>query len=97
MCDGVDTGAKMNVLKPARRSQRAGAVRRPSIGSLFLALIPFTAMCFSVSLWDRIDPMLLGLPFNLGWLICWIMLSPICMWGAHAVEAARIRRRGGIP
>jgi len=27
-------------------------------------LIPFVAMCFSVALWDRIDPMILGVPFQ---------------------------------
>ena len=46
-------------------------------------------MCFSVGLWDRIDPTILGLPFNLAWLICWIVLSTLCMWAAYRVEAAR--------
>jgi hypothetical protein len=64
-------------------------VKRPSAAALLLALIPFVAMCFSVPLWDRIDPMLLGLPFNLFWLICWIVLSSLCMWGAYRVEAPR--------
>ncbi|HEV3180542.1 MAG TPA: DUF3311 domain-containing protein [Steroidobacteraceae bacterium] len=69
-------------------------MKRPSLAALLLALIPFTAMCFSVSLWDRIDPMLLGLPFNLFWLICWIVLSCVCMWGAYRAEAARHRQNG---
>lgn len=64
-------------------------MRKPSSGALGLALIPFTAMCFSVPLWDRIDPMILGLPFNLFWLIAWIVLSSLCMWAAYRVEAAR--------
>jgi hypothetical protein len=46
-------------------------------------------MCFSVSLWDRIEPMLFGIPFNLFWLISWIMLSSLCMWVAYRLEAAR--------
>jgi hypothetical protein len=29
-------------------------VRKPSIGAILLALTPFVAVCFSVSLWDRI-------------------------------------------
>jgi hypothetical protein len=64
-------------------------VKLPSIGALLLGLIPFAAMCFSVSLWDRIHPMPFGIPFNLFWLICWIVLSPLCMWAAYRVEAAR--------
>jgi hypothetical protein len=35
-------------------------VKRPSLGALLLGLIPFVAVCFSVSLWDRIEPMVLG-------------------------------------
>jgi len=64
-------------------------VRRPSTAALLLALIPFIAMCFSVPLWDRIHPMLLGLPFNMLWLIVWIVLSSLCMWFAYRIEAAR--------
>jgi hypothetical protein len=64
-------------------------VKKPSPAALFLGLIPFAAMCFSVALWDRLDPMILGVPFNLAWLICWIVLSTFCMWGAYRVEASR--------
>jgi Protein of unknown function (DUF3311) len=46
-------------------------------------------MCFSVALWDRIDPMLFGIPFNLFWLISWITLSPLCMWLAYRLDASR--------
>ena len=64
-------------------------VTKPSLPALLLGLIPFLAMCFSVSLWDRIDPTIFGLPFNLFWLLLWIVLSTFCMWGAYRVEAAR--------
>jgi hypothetical protein len=64
-------------------------VKRPSFGALLLALIPFAAMCFSVSLWDRIYPIVLGLPFNLFWLTLWMMLTPLCMWGAYRLETTR--------
>jgi hypothetical protein len=70
-------------------------VRKPSLGALFLGLIPFAAMCLSVALWDRVDPMILGIPFNLFWLICWIVLSTLCMWAAYRVEAARDKKDGG--
>lgn len=63
-------------------------MRKPATGALLIALIPFAAMCFSVPLWDRIDPMILGLPFNLFWLIAWIGLSSLCMWVAYRVDAA---------
>jgi len=52
-------------------------------------------MCFSVSLWDRVEPMLFGLPFNLCWLIGWIVLTPLCMAWAYRIEAARNASGGG--
>jgi hypothetical protein len=61
-------------------------VRTPSLGALALGAIPFAAMCFSVALWDRIEPMIFGLPFNLFWLILWILLTSCCMWGAYLLE-----------
>ncbi|MFZ0736126.1 MAG: DUF3311 domain-containing protein [Candidatus Acidiferrales bacterium] len=67
-------------------------MKRPSLGAILFALIPFVAMCFSVKLWDRVDPILLGIPFNLFWLISWIMLSTLCMWAAYRFEAARDKK-----
>ena len=64
-------------------------MHRPSTGAILFALIPFVAICFSVTLWDRIYPMVLGLPFNFFWLIAWLLLTPLCMWGAYRLEATR--------
>lgn len=61
----------------------------PSLSAIVLALVPFAAMCFSVAAWDRIEPMVGGLPFNIFWLICWIGLTPLCMWGVYRLEAPR--------
>jgi len=30
--------------------------------------------------------MVLGMPFNLFWLVSWILLTPLCMWGAYKLE-----------
>jgi len=83
-----------------RDDQRFRA-KRPGPGAILLGLIPFTAACFSVSLWDRVDPMVLGLPFNFFWLISWLLLTPLCMWGAYRLEARRAsesrRKHGGTP
>ena len=62
-------------------------MKPPSIGALALGVIPYLAMCFSVALWDRIEPMVLGLPFNLFWLILWILLTSCCLWGAYRLES----------
>jgi hypothetical protein len=64
-------------------------MRRPLLRSLFLAAIPFVGMCFSVALWDRVDPMVLGLPFNLVWITSWIPLTSLCIWLVHRIESRR--------
>lgn len=69
-------------------------MQRPSLGAILLGLIPFAATCFSVSLWDRIDPRVFGLPFNFFWLLLWIGLTPLCMWGAYRLEISREDGRG---
>jgi hypothetical protein len=40
--------------------------------------------------------MLLGLPFNMIWLITWIVLSSLCMWGVYRIESARSSKDGAI-
>jgi hypothetical protein len=68
-------------------------VKRPAAGALLLGCVPFVAMCFTVPLWDRIHPMVWGLPFNLFWLMLWVGLTSLCIWGAYRIE----RRREGRP
>jgi hypothetical protein len=68
-------------------------VKTPSFAALLLGLVPFAAVCFSVAAWDRIDPMVFGLPFNLFWLILWIPLTSLCLWGAYRLETGRKKDR----
>ena len=67
-------------------------MRKPSLLSIAIGLIPFLGMCFSVPWWDRISPMILGLPFNLFWLILWIVISSGCMALANRIEERRKRK-----
>lgn len=64
-------------------------MKRPSLGSILLGLIPFAGVCLPVVLWDRVYPMVSGLPFNFFWLLSWLVLTPFCMWGAYRLEAPR--------
>lgn len=71
-------------------------MKRPSLKSILLGLIPFAAVCFSVPLWDRIEPMMLGLPFNLFWLISWILVTPLFMWAAYRIEVSVPAGKEGV-
>ena len=62
---------------------------KPTPVALLLAFFPFLAVCFSVSLWDRVYPMAFGLPFNLFWLMCWIPLTSVCLWAAYRLMSRR--------
>ncbi len=64
-------------------------MKRPSLGAILLGLVPFAANWFSVALWDRVYPIVLGLPFNFFWLASWLLLTPVCMWGAYRLEEPR--------
>jgi uncharacterized protein DUF3311 len=68
------------------RTVPGASVRKPSLRAVLVGIIPFAAMCFSVPLWDRVTPLVLGLPFNLFWLALWILLTPLCMWGAYRLD-----------
>jgi len=72
-------------------------IERPSLGTILLGLIPCLAMCLSVPLWDRIHPMILGIPFNLFWLISWILLTPLCMWVAYKLHLRHASHRSPGP
>jgi hypothetical protein len=61
-------------------------LEKPSLRAVILGLVPFAGMCFSVPLWDRIDPMVLGMPFNLFWLVLWIPLTSLCLWAAYRLD-----------
>lgn len=79
---GVDGNQRFSGSSP-------GAARRPSWPALLLGSIPFLAICFSVGFWDRVWPLVAGVPFNIFWLILWTLLTPFCMWGAYRWERAK--------
>ncbi len=64
-------------------------MQRPSLLAVAIGVIPFIGMCFSVPLWDHVSPMVFGLPFNLFWLLLWIVLSSGCMALANYIEERR--------
>lgn len=72
-------------------------MRRPSLPAVAIGLVPFLGMCFSVPWWDRVSPMVLGLPFNLFWLLLWIVLSSVCMAIANRIEERHKKKGSTTP
>ena len=70
-------------------------MHKPTTGAIIIGLIPFFAMCFTVPLWDRVYPFILGVPFNMFWIVIWIVLTPLCMYFAYRKEKKEIDRTEG--
>lgn len=64
-------------------------VRKPSLLAVMIGCVPFIGMCFSVPLWDRVTPMIFGLPFNFFWLVAWIVITSGCLAVANRIEERR--------
>ena len=76
-------------LSRALQKPKESAVQKPFWPILLWGLIPFVGMCFSVPLWDRITPMIGGLPFNLFWLVLWVPLTSVCLAIANHLHTKR--------
>ena len=49
---------------------------RHPIGALVLALIPAAALVAGLPFVNRIEPVVLGMPFLLFWIVAWVLLTP---------------------
>jgi hypothetical protein len=54
--------------------------------ALILGAIPFITMVFALPLVNRIEPVILGLPFLLFWLLGWVVLTPFILMAAYFLE-----------
>jgi hypothetical protein len=48
--------------------------------SLLWLLVPFVLFVFALPLANRIDPVVLGLPFLAFWVLMSVILSPLAIW-----------------
>lgn len=44
-----------------------------------LAALPFIGILLGIPFVNRVEPLLLGMPFVLGWIVAWVVLSSIIM------------------
>ena len=48
--------------------------------SLLWLIVPFVLFVFALPLANRIDPVILGLPFLAFWVLMSVILSPLAIW-----------------
>ncbi len=53
---------------------------------LLIGAVPFVMLVFALPLVNRVEPMVLGLPFILFWIMLWIVLSPPLLFLAYRIE-----------
>lgn len=54
--------------------------------AIFLGSIPFLALVFALPFVNRLEPIILGLPFILFWIILWVFLTPFILMAAYRLE-----------
>jgi len=59
--------------------------RGPKLALLFAA-IPFLTLVFALPLVNRLEPVILGLPFLLFWILLWVVLTPPLLFAAYLCE-----------
>jgi hypothetical protein len=54
--------------------------------ALLFAAIPFLTLVFALPLVNRLEPVILGLPFLLFWILLWVVLTPPVLFAAYLCE-----------
>ena len=59
-----------------------------ALARVVLALIPALMLTFAVPLVNRVEPRIFGLPFLLVWIVLWVAITPVFLYGVE-----RLRRK----
>jgi len=54
--------------------------------ALLLGAVPFLMLVFALPFVNRVEPVILGLPFILFWILFWVTLTPAFLFCAYKVE-----------
>lgn len=54
--------------------------------ALLCGAIPFITLVFALPLVNRIEPVVLGMPFLLFWILTWVVLTPGILFVAYLLE-----------
>ena len=53
-----------------------------------LAALPFIGILLGVPFVNRVEPLMLGMPFVLAWIVMWVVLSSIIMAIVYRLDAS---------
>lgn len=63
--------------------------------ALLFGAIPFITLVFALPFVNRIEPMILGLPFVLFWIVFWVVATPFFLFLAYRAEKKSGTPEGG--
>jgi Protein of unknown function (DUF3311) len=62
------------------RIRQCGSVKETTMGPVrWLAVLPFIGILIGTPLLNRVEPMVLGMPLVLAWIVLWIVLTALIM------------------
>jgi hypothetical protein len=61
-------------------------MRKRSRLALFLGAVPFLMLVFALPFVNRVEPVILGMPFVLFWIVSWVALTPLLLFLAYRVD-----------
>lgn len=54
-----------------------------------LAIIAPVMLTFAVPLANHVEPRVFGFPFLLVWILLWVAVTPLCIYGVYRLEGRR--------
>jgi hypothetical protein len=73
----------------SKKRGRDNAYRRDLMKPMhWLAVIPFIGMLVGPAVHNEVDPFILGMPFPLGWISVWVVLTAIIMAVVYLIDPA---------
>jgi hypothetical protein len=61
-------------------------MRKRSRLALLLGAVPFLTLVFALPFVNRVEPVILGFPFILFWIVGWVALTPVLLFLADRIE-----------
>lgn len=71
-------------------------MQKGTLLALMLGAVPFLMLVFALPLVNRLEPVILGMPFLLFWILVWVIATPFLLFAAYVVEKKfNSPRKGG--
>ena len=57
-----------------------------ALARVLLAVIPAAMLSFAVVAVNRVEPRILGFPFLLVWIVLWVAITPLFLYGVERLR-----------